>query len=73
MFKLNSSFSQANGSEEEVLKILVLKLGQCVEGHACWSCLFWKNTHGAFEHKFYPGDRKTKSTWMIAVSSSHLQ
>ncbi|RMX51834.1 hypothetical protein pdam_00019861 [Pocillopora damicornis] len=34
VFKLNSLFSQANGSEEEVLKKLVLKLGQCVEDHS---------------------------------------
>lgn len=72
MFKLKSSFSQPNGSEEEVLKILVLKLGQCVD-HARWFCLLKKYMSGAFEHKFYPGDRKTKSTWMITVSHSQLQ
>lgn len=58
MFKLNSLFSQANGSEEEVLKKLVLKLGQCVEGHACWSCLFWKICMGHLNTNFTLGTGK---------------
>ena len=45
VFKLKSSFSQTNGSEEEVLKILVLKLGQCVD-HARLFCLLKKYEWG---------------------------
>lgn len=38
VFKVNSSLLQANGLEEKVYKILVLKLFQSLESDDCWLC-----------------------------------
>ena len=59
-----SSLSPANGSEEKVCKVQVLKLGQYVESYSrLLSFAFYKKTNhhqirhlgGAFEHNFGPG------------------
>ena len=56
VLKVINSVLQANGSEEIVQKVQVLKFGQCVESHHRWFCLLQKKAGCSIWTQFLPDE-----------------